>query len=326
MFRNIRSIVFFSLILLLAVLTAPTVAMTLREYAGEIKSSIHTLESMRDEEVEGEIELLRTRISSWGSVTMEGVTIKTDHRWLYLQLDSISKEQNSEKRKESLNRLIKNLRELQIALEMPEPMVRDPKPLLREILEREEFATKEVNPIMMRIMSKISEWLHKLFGGLRPNVSLSPQFVWFLKVLFYVVLGGLLIVIIILLLRRISKISLPLQHRAEELPRSEPNRLGNSQELQEEAGRYAKEGNYRYAVRYLYIALLVYLDEKGKIEYNPTQTNSEYLRRASEYSSLYGLLKILTSAFERYWYGLVWPNAEEYHQFLNEFQKARESA
>jgi hypothetical protein len=322
MLKNIRSIVFFSLILLLAVLTSPTVAMTVHEYAGEIRSSILILESMRDEEVEGGIELLRARISSWETVTLKGVTIKTDHRWLGSQLDRISKEENAKKRGEALAGLIKTLRGLELALKMPGPMARDPKPPLRKILESKEFAKREDNFIMMRIINKIREW----FGGLWPNVSLSPQFVGFIKVLFYVVLGGLLILIIILLLRRIGKISLSLRNRAEELPRSEPDRLGNSQELQEEAGRYAKEGNYRYAVRLLYIALLVYLDEKGKIEYNPTQTNSEYLWRASEYSSLYGLLKVLTTAFERYWYGLVRPNAQEYHQFRNEFQKALESA
>ena len=90
--------------------------MELDEYAGEIKVTIQVLESINLNEAEEEIKIIQERISSWESVTVGGVTIKTDHRWLSSQLDSISKEQNSEKRQKTLNRLIKKLNQNQQVL------------------------------------------------------------------------------------------------------------------------------------------------------------------------------------------------------------------
>ena len=216
---------------------------------------------------------------------------------------------------------------MELALEYPELKVQDRKALLAEILKRREFARRESSFILMRIISRIIEWLEKLLERLRLDISLSSGFVLSLKLVFYSVLGALFVVIMVLLIRRVvGRVSSPLKPVARETLSTEHWRPGNSQELRKKAQEFAKQGDYRSAVRYLYLSILVYLDEKGEIEYDRTETNSEYLEKVSMDSPLYGGLAILTTVFERCWYGLTALSGEEYSQFRDYYENVLEAS
>ena len=321
MLKNITSTILFSFILL-TLLPFQALSMELIEYREEIKNTIQTLQFIEDKEVGEKMVLLKERISSWDRVTLEGVEIKADHQWLDSQLDSIAGEEDYQKRKEALSGMIEKLKSLQLALQWPELRVPDPQPLLAEILKRREFSQKGSNFFLLRMSQKIAEWLERFFKRLRINIDRSSRSLLFLEGLFYSVVGVLLVIVLVLLVRKIiRRVPFTIPHSSRERVSIRPLRPQSSLELKMKAQEYAKRGDYRSAVRYLYLSILVHLDEKGQIEYDRTETNLEYLRKISADSSLYRVLKVLTAIFEHCWYGLSSSSREEYRQFLNHCQK-----
>jgi len=321
MLRNITSTVFLFLILL-TLSPLPTFSIELTEYQREINFTIQALEHCEPPHLEQRTALIKEKISSWDRVTLEGVEVKTDHQWLTSQLDALVQEEDYQKREEVVSRMIEKLKSLELALQWPELRVPDPKPPLAEILERREFSQKKSNFLLMRIVRKIAEWLDKFFARLRIDIDWNPRTLLFLKWLFYSALGVLLVTVLALLVRKIIKrVPSAIPHSARESVSIKPLRPQSSSELKMRAQEYAKRGDYRSAVRYLYLSLLIYLDEKGQIEYDSTETNSEYLRKISPDSSLYRILKTLTGIFEHCWYGLSSPSRKEYRQFLNYYQE-----
>jgi|GEM_PF-4989843 hypothetical protein len=72
-----------------------------------------------------------------------------------------------------------------------------------------------------------------------------------------------------------------------------------------EATRYEEAGDVRNAVRCLYVATLVRLDKQKRLDFVPTQTNWEHLRRYEFAPRPVASLDFrrLTQDFDRVWYG-----------------------
>jgi hypothetical protein len=83
------------------------------------------------------------------------------------------------------------------------------------------------------------------------------------------------------------------------------NRSG--EQLWREAESLAGAGQYREAVRLMYLAVLFVLDRRRLLRYEPTRTNGEYVRqvRLAEEAppDLHAPFESLTALFERKWYG-----------------------
>lgn len=71
-----------------------------------------------------------------------------------------------------------------------------------------------------------------------------------------------------------------------------------------EGRKLVEEGDYREAVRHLFLATLLTLDEKGLLRYDATQTNYELLAQERLRPSLVPALAPVVGAYERVWYGL----------------------
>ncbi len=80
------------------------------------------------------------------------------------------------------------------------------------------------------------------------------------------------------------------------------------------AEQYAASGNWRLAVRCLYMATLARLDEAGMIRYESGLTNWEYVRRTrrSGGERLLPILEPMTLDFDQFWYGMLDPNDRDY--------------
>ena len=65
----------------------------------------------------------------------------------------------------------------------------------------------------------------------------------------------------------------------------------------------ARDGDYRTAVRYLYLSSLLWLDERKLLRYDRSLTNREYLQRAQANPALHDQLAPVVGTFERVWYG-----------------------
>jgi hypothetical protein len=62
-------------------------------------------------------------------------------------------------------------------------------------------------------------------------------------------------------------------------------------------------GDYRAAVRYLYLSSLLLLEERGLLRYDRSRTNREYLRSIAHRPDLAHALCEVVEVFERAWYG-----------------------
>ncbi len=93
-------------------------------------------------------------------------------------------------------------------------------------------------------------------------------------------------------------------------PNSDPTTANDAHTL---ATDHAESQDYRSAIRYLYLASLLMLDERGKIHYDSSLTNREHLSHLNNQPQLHDLLRWVINAFEEVWYGYR-PIDESYYQ------------
>lgn len=90
----------------------------------------------------------------------------------------------------------------------------------------------------------------------------------------------------------------------------------SSTQSSQRALEQAAAGNYRDAIRYLYLTTLILLDERGLLRFDHSLTNREYLQRLGP-SRLTALLTPIVDTFDRTWYGHTLPTREEYDHYAS---------
>jgi len=83
-------------------------------------------------------------------------------------------------------------------------------------------------------------------------------------------------------------------------------------------------GDYRTAVRYLYLSSLLLLEERGLLRYDRSLTNREYLRTVSHRPELAAILREVIEVFDRVWYGFQTLTASEYDAYAQRVETLRQ--
>lgn len=95
----------------------------------------------------------------------------------------------------------------------------------------------------------------------------------------------------------------------------------------ESALKHAQEtsraGDYRSAVRWLYLSSLLTLDERGLLHYDRTRTNREYLRSIGSAPELAHSLRDIVDVFDRVWYGFQPIDAPTFEQYVKRVTELR---
>ena len=112
-----------------------------------------------------------------------------------------------------------------------------------------------------------------------------------------VAVGGLLVYVGLALLR-----SLAAEARAAEESGPGDETL-TAEAASRRAQTLAEGGDKRAAVRYLYLAALLHLEEAGLLRYDRSLTNREYLRSLADRPDLADQLRGVVEVFDRVWYG-----------------------
>lgn len=81
------------------------------------------------------------------------------------------------------------------------------------------------------------------------------------------------------------------------------------------ADELAARGEYREAIRHLYLALLARLHAEGRITYDPSRSNWEYLRELKASAAVKGAFRELTRRFDFAWYGHLLVDSLSYGTF-----------
>lgn len=188
-------------------------------------------------------------------------------------------------------------------------------PELERILRRPEFQWQEQQP---SLLDRIWERLIQQLINLLPAQAPGGRIITVLLVGAGVVTVGLVLFFVIRRLRR------------EIAPDVEPGPIAQNGDPQN-AGRamdrardFSQIGDYRQALRYLYLSTLLLLEERGFIRYDRSRTNLEYLQSVVDHPQLATHLREVIQIFERSWYGLQAPDAQTYARFERQVQNIRE--
>lgn len=91
---------------------------------------------------------------------------------------------------------------------------------------------------------------------------------------------------------------------------------------------FSGAGDYRTAVRYLYLSALLLLEERDLLRYDRSLTNREYLKSIAHLPDLSAILHDVIDVFDRVWYGFQpvdEPTYQRYVQQVNQLKKQRRS-
>jgi hypothetical protein len=172
---------------------------------------------------------------------------------------------------------------------------------LATILSRPDFQWKEPTPSPLQqwwdaLMRRLRDFLTRIPGNGILSVNTS-----FLEYLLLGV-GGLVIALLLAYaLRGIWKSVVSETDLSQEAKDNDEG-LTTDSALQK-ARELSNSGDYRLAVRYLYLSSLLLLEERGVLRYDRSWTNREYLRSVAHIPELAMPLSEVIEVFDRVWYG-----------------------
>ena len=185
---------------------------------------------------------------------------------------------------------------------------------LQRVLDRAEFRPQPPpNPVVRFIRSiqnAIQEWLDQIFARVPAGPELSPSLRTVLEGIGLLVVAALLVWVVLRFRRELGpSVSAVVVDRAAQRMTSE--------EARAEAERLARAGAYRAAARAIYLAVLLYWDEQGRLRFDRSLTNQEVLAKARALGddALVARLAPLVDRFDRIWYGGIAPSPEDYAGF-----------
>lgn len=190
--------------------------------------------------------------------------------------------------------------------------------LLASILERREFSGSEA--LIERLLRRIERWWESLWANqeVSPQVAQAEDAATNAIGLVLRVTGGIVVVALLAwwLRRFIAGFvgDAELRRRlaaGEEMPLT-------AAEARRAATEQARAGSYREAVRSLYLAALLSLEERGVIVSDRTLTNRELLARAGPGQEVRAHLAPVVSTFDEVWYGVREPNAAAFDAYERE--------
>jgi hypothetical protein len=145
--------------------------------------------------------------------------------------------------------------------------------------------------------------------------SLSPSF-------FEAVLILVVVIVVIGLLVYLARM-LQVQPAAVDL--DDEAIPGSSQAAADRAEKLKAVSDYRAAIRQLYLASLLALDEQRIIRYDATLTNREHLDQLRDQPHLRELMSQVVSIFDRVWYGFAPADESLYRSFRQYLDQLRQS-
>jgi hypothetical protein len=205
----------------------------------------------------------------------------------------------------------------------------DARTALERVLARSEFAVaEERDPTLWtrfwdwvwngleRVLDPVVGWLDRLFSTSDPESGRGAASRVILGLI-----GLAFIIAVLVMIARIVRRSM-----MGEIVHFEDQRalMLSSAEARAEAERLLQEGNFRAALRSLYLATLLRLEEAGRLRFDRSLTNLEVLQTARVHNDalLLERLSPLVERFDRVWYGGQACTAEDYHDFARMADRA----
>src|SRR5258706_8166645 len=187
------------------------------------------------------------------------------------------------------------------------------------ILQRPEFQwDRPPSPLeewWNNLQMKFFEWLNSIFGKDGISIPIPGD-------IFTSVASTLLAVILVYVFRAlfgdlIVESSLGDENIADD-------ELLPAETALQKAKEISRSGDYRTAVRYLYLSSLLLLDERGLLRFDRSKTNREYLRSVSAFPNLSAPLREVIDVFDRVWYGFQPLDQDDFQHYVEKVDQLRE--
>lgn len=187
---------------------------------------------------------------------------------------------------------------------------------LAAILSNPPFADAQRGNLLLALLDWFFDLLDRLLAPL-DSVGPGPRTVlgWIAAVLGIIIVGAVLIY----WLRALGGAL----HQEARASLDDPAAGLNARQAFERASEHAGDGDYRSGVRYLYLAALLQLDERGLLRYDRALTNREYLLNLDNNPQLQEHLRPIVETFDRVWYGYVTLDAEAFAAYRKQVEQLR---
>jgi hypothetical protein len=189
---------------------------------------------------------------------------------------------------------------------------------LSRILAQPEFQWKEPNSEPQSALEKLWQRIQKELGLLGSQLFDSEG----ANIIFG---AGAVLLLAAMLLVLLRKVLFGFVAEARLAPRA---RTGDEYLSADSAFKRAQDlslgGDYRSAVRYLYLSALLLLEERGLLSYDRTKTNREYLLSLRDQPELETPLQQVVEVFDRVWYGYQPLGDQDYHYYERQVGKLRQ--
>ncbi len=285
---------------------AAELPLSLEDYWQQIEETQALVTSLEDASAEVSRPRLLAAADRWAQVTQvrlpDGTLVAVDHSFLVAQLRADPPDLAQ------LTGLLANLLATGQTWPSPKHTGADLE-LLNTILARPEFQWQPDRPSpLAELWRRVWEYFWELITRWLPDegiISLDDAQINNGLVLIRYALTGLGILALILVLFFILRELLAgLVTEAAVDPDAEAgDEILTADTALKRAQQLSSSGDYRTAVRYLYLSSLLLLDERGLLRYDRAQTNREYLRSVAHLPQLVTILGEVIEVFDRVWYG-----------------------
>lgn len=286
---------------LLGLLAGPARAedstLPLDEYWRRLQDTQTLVTTLQGESPESAAPQLVAAATEWEAVTAvslpDGSVVSVDHTFLVAQLRADPPDLKK------LNDLLAAMRSTHDAWPPPKHNAQDLR-ALENILARPEFQWREAQPSLLeQWWRKVQEALWRFLAWLLPDeVTVDGN------ALGYVVTGlGTLALLLVLAFAARSLFASFAAEAEATLEGHDADETLTAETALKRAQTLSASGDYRAAVRYLYLSTLLLLDERGLLRYDRSLTNREYLRSVAHLPEVAGILRDVVEVFDRVWYG-----------------------
>jgi Domain of unknown function (DUF4129) len=287
---------------------------------------------MRADRLVGRISAIKRLVPRRQEVQFDGRVVRVDNSWLHIAIDEVAKKPgvDSESRRAMLTEISDRLSALQERISQSQQVANagDHGAQLDRILARPEYhLDKERESAVKKFLKSLWEEIVRFL------ISLDPTPMRGTELPSNGLLSGfrILLVIIVLVASVVGAIHLTKRLRRKrqqeevkdvrEVLGEEIARDVTSADLLAIAAGLAKQGDYRTAIRRVYIALLLDLERRGKLPLHPSKTNRDYLNALRSERKIYPTFSMMTGAFEVIWYGQRGATEEDFNGFVSRYQE-----
>ena len=304
-------------------------AATVLDYEKRVFRAVEQIERIKKDVVYAEegVGYVRKLLPATETVETDGRQITVDNHWLHSLLDRYKAGADAQKRLAILNEAAARLRALDEQIRDGDKKAVSASSQahdeIRTILARPEYGKKMENPVaayISKLRRRVLEFLQDLYERIMTAIFGAGRGAsWIFRgLVILAVAGGVFVAV-----------KMVMSFRRRKKPRRKRTVLGEEIEagttaadLANAARAAASAGDFRTAIRKLYVSLLFELADRGVIELESSATNHEYLARVSRFSKLVSPMTYLTDRFDYFWYGMFESSADDFSSYLGVYDQA----